>query len=339
MQPLDPSDERAEAAAAQWLARLDRGLTPSEQDAYLQWLHASEANARAMGRLERCWDRLDALRQWRPRHSTAPNFDLLAPRARNRWRPMLGFALAAAAGVALAVVTWWPQRDGPAPMARVLHHGPEKRVLADGSLVELNADARIDVQFTPAERCVRLLQGDAHFTVAKNPVRPFVVTAGHVAVRAVGTAFAVETGGENWSVLVTEGRVRLDAAPADVPAGGGAQELLQAVAGQEVVIDRPTAPAAAPRCHVRDLSPAEMDSALSWRALRLEFLNNPLREAVAELNRFSARKLVVADAATGDIEIAGSFRADNLDAFVRLLDIGFGVTAENRGNEILLRRR
>jgi transmembrane sensor len=338
VQPPDSSDRGGEAAAAEWLARIDRGLTPAEQDAYLQWLQQSEENARALGRLERCWDRLDALRQWRPQHSAAPNADLLRARRRRRWRPWLGFALAAAVGATLAVLSWW-RPSGTAPAPHVFHRGPEKMVLTDGSMIELNAESRVEVQFTPRERRVRLVKGDAHFAVAKNPARPFVVAAGDLRVQAVGTAFAVQTGGEKLSVVVTEGRVRLDAAARDPAAGGLGRELLQAVAGQEVVLDPPPGAGAETQCHVRDLTPAELDAALAWRALRLEFLNDPLRDAVAELNRFSARKLTLADAATGDILIAGSFRADNVDAFVRLLELGFGVTAESRGDEIVLRRR
>ena len=66
--------------------------------------------------------------------------------------------------------------------------GYESRALDDGTVVELNGGAEIEVQFTAAERRLRLVRGEAHFQVAKNPLRPFVVEAGGVAVRAVGTA-------------------------------------------------------------------------------------------------------------------------------------------------------
>jgi transmembrane sensor len=66
------------------------------------------------------------------------------------------------------------------------------------------------VAFTDAERRVRLAGGEAHFVVAKNEAWPFVVEAAGVAVRAVGTAFAVRVDGAQVDVLVTEGRVRVE---------------------------------------------------------------------------------------------------------------------------------
>ena len=98
-------------------------------------------------------------------------------------------------------------------------------------------------------------------------------------------------------------------------------------------------PATAPgTMKVSDLSPAEMDRALFWRGLRLEFLGMPLGEVVAEFNRFNQKKLVVHDAATAAILVGGNFRADNVDAFVRLLDAGFGVSAFPIDGKIVLRK-
>ena len=36
--------------------------------------------------------------------------------------------------------------------------------------------------------------------------------------------------------------------------------------------------------------------------------------------------------------VGGTFRADNIDGFVRLLEASFGVTAEVHGDEIVLRK-
>ena len=82
-------------------------------------------------------------------------------------------------------------------------------MLDDGSVAELNRGAEIEVNYTVAERRVVLRRGEALFTVAKNPARPFVVRAGGVDVRAVGTAFNVKLAGPNLEVLVTEGTVHV----------------------------------------------------------------------------------------------------------------------------------
>jgi transmembrane sensor len=210
--------------------------------------------------------------------------------------------------------------------------------LDDGSVVELNAGAKVEVKFTPQERHVRLVRGEALFTVAKNPTRPFIVNADKVAVRAVGTAFSVQLDRAEVSVLVTEGKVRLDDVGA-VGAEGSPREISHLVAGQQAVVSTGAASGSAGSCQVRDFTPAEIERALAWQGLRLEFVDMPLRDVVAEFNRYNVRKLAVGDAATGNILVGGNFRADNLDSFVRLLDLGFGVTASPRGQEIVLWRR
>ena len=71
--------------------------------------------------------------------------------------------------------------------------------------------------------------GEAYFTVAKNPGRPFVVAAGGVGVRAVGTAFNVRLDSDAVEVLVTEGRVQ-------VSRSGFDDEGSSLVAGQRAIV-------------------------------------------------------------------------------------------------------
>ena len=107
--PPSISDSIQDTASA-WLARRDRGLSPAEQDAYLEWLYQDPMHGRAIVQLERAWASLNLLAEWRPVHSAVPNPDLLAPRRPSRlyWFPT---ALAAAAAVAFAFNLWLPQRE------------------------------------------------------------------------------------------------------------------------------------------------------------------------------------------------------------------------------------
>lgn len=338
----ESSPELIQAAAAEWLARRDRGLDAMEQDAYLQWLRESPAHGVAIARLEKTWKALDQLKQWRPVHSPQPNPDLLAPRrARSRrwgW-PVL---LAASLAIVLTALQWRPRgAEQKEHHKAILHPGPERLTLEDGSIIELNAGAKVAVKFTPEERLVLLERGEAHFTVAKNPARPFIVRADKFVVRAVGTAFSVQLNREAVSVLVTEGKVRLDETSAATGQTAAApRELSHLVAGQQAVMStlgQETAATISP-IQIREITPAEIERALSWQGLRLEFVEMPLRDVVEEFNRYNQRKLVIEDSQTGAIVMQGNFRADNIDAFVRLLELGFDVTAVPRGNEIILRR-
>jgi transmembrane sensor len=59
-----------------------------------------------------------------------------------------------------------------------------------------------------AERCfVSLGGGEAWFRVALNKKRPFVVEAGEIRAKAVGTAFSVGRRREGADVLITEGTI------------------------------------------------------------------------------------------------------------------------------------
>jgi transmembrane sensor len=219
-------------------------------------------------------------------------------------------------------------------------------VLDDGSVIELNAGAKVDVHFTLEERRVELVSGEALFSVAKNPNRPFIVSAGLLSVRAIGTAFSVARSQGAVSVLVTEGKVRLDepdGLPRPVGASGAFRELSNLVAGQRAELSTPTLPVqtaiavAKTALLIKEVTPIEIERALSWQGIRLEFIDMRLNDVVSEFNRYNARKLVIADAETASIVVGGNFRADNVDTFVRLLCSGFGVKAEPRGNQIILR--
>ena len=94
----------------------------------------------------------------------------------------------------------------------------ERVVLDDGSVLELYGDTSAEVRLAPAERRVRLARGEAHVTVVRDATRPFVVEAGGVAARTVGTAFNVRLGAREVEVLVTEGKVSVAK-----NAGGGAR--------------------------------------------------------------------------------------------------------------------
>jgi transmembrane sensor len=349
-----PNDVAAVASA--WLARRDRGLTAREQDDYLEWLRADPAHAQAVAHLEKTWEALDALAEWRPAHSTRPNPDLLAQPRRRGWGRVVRFslvagALAAAAAVAVNFHVATPERGEPAGSRSVrVIPPPERLTLPDGSVVELNHDGKIEVDFTPETRRVRLVRGEAHFTVTKNPVRPFFVEASGVAVRAVGTAFDVRHATGAVEVLVTEGKVQVERTPVKPAGAAPASPLATAatpagpapaptplVAGERAIVDT-TAPLAKPV--VATLDENDLAKALEWQGVRLKFEDIPLAEVVAEFNLRNRRQLVIGDAATGRLRVGGTFRADNVDAFVRLLKVSFHVIVERGPDDslVLLKR-
>jgi len=336
------STSAIDATAADWLARRGRGLVPEEQAALAHWLQSDPRHVRAFASLERTWHSLDRLKELGLPERHRLEADLPAAAIRRRRPTILIFrtALAMAAAFAFAYVGWWRPARATAPFAEtaVTETGGQRKLsLPDGSAIDLNTDTAVQVAYTATERRVRLRRGEAQFSVAKNPPRPFVVEVAGVDIRAVGTAFNVRLRPGSVEVIVTEGKVRV----ADTQKGASlltvktpAEEPLL-VAGERVLIDV-TASSPVPDAALL-VSPPEMERALAWQERRLIFDGTPLGEVVAEFNRYNRHKLVIADVRLHERQFGGTFAVGNQEAFVRLLESRFGVTAERAEDETRLR--
>lgn len=312
------------AAAAAWQARRNGGFSAADEFAFAQWLEADPAHRQAWEETEATWALLNA-----PRETGAADAVWAELAARRRDRRRRRFAVFSALGAAAVLVLWagprlLPERSS-VPLAAAAAR-PTIRTLADGSKIALRPGAEIAVDFQPGRRGVRLLRGEALFTVAKDATRPFVVATGDVDVRAVGTEFLVRGDAETVTVIVTEGRIAV---------GRGADELL-AGAGERVVVPRRERPAPA---RVDAVAAPDLAAALAWRGERLEFSDTPLAEALAAVNRRAAVPLALADPALGQRRITGVLWADDSEGFVRLLEAGFDLVAERDGAGLRLRER
>src|SRR6202034_2266527 len=88
--------------------------------------------------------------------------------------------------------------------------GENRRLtLADGSVISLGGNTRIEVAMSENVRAIELTKGEALFKVAKDAARPFKVRAGDATIIAVGTEFNVERDSDRAVVSVTEGRVEV----------------------------------------------------------------------------------------------------------------------------------
>ena len=329
-----------ERHASHWIIRRDVGLTATEAAELARWRAADPRHEEILARKERAWTTLG-----RPLDAGQADalLERLAERAARRRRRKLGIAaVAALVLVAIGMTSFRHRSSSSASVAQGTVLLPEKRTLPDGTKVELRAGADLAVEFAPARRLIRLTSGTAHFEVAENKSWPFVVQAGGIEFRAVGTAFSVEVESSRVELLVTEGRVAVDkstardSAPADtaVPdAAPSSQTLAEVAAGNRIVIAREPAAAPTPTA----VSPGEMSERLAWRVPRLEFSELPLAEAVQLMNRYNRVQFTIPDSHVSRLRISGVFRADNLDAFVRLLEGTCGVAAERTGDIIVLK--
>lgn len=178
--------------------------------------------------------------------------------------------------------------------------------LPEGSIVTLDSETEMRLHESPRERRVDLVGGRAFFRVAADPSRPFVVNAGGKSVRAIGTAFEVSFEHGNMVVTLAEGKVRVEEAAAGTGSGTDMAPGGQLVIGAD---------------HNWTLRRVDVAKETSWTEGRLIFMRDPLSEAVAEMNRYSTRKLAFKDGKIPDRQVVGVFEAGDVDGFVKAMEL------------------
>jgi transmembrane sensor len=253
---------------------------------------------------------------------------------RRRRRQMIA-AVAASAVIAVIGLMAWSPKPASEPLTTSLSYtvvsSATRLLLPDGSVVELKGDATITVLFSDKLRCVVLPRGEAHFQVAKNKDRPFIVTARGVEVRAVGTAFSVQLERSSIGVLVTQGTVAIETPAAE------AKPIALLDAGHRISVA--TGRSNPGETQIIPVSASEIAESLAWRVPRLELNSTPLSEVLPTFNEYGSVHLTLADPSLGRLKLSGRLRADNVAVLLKILETSYGLKAENRGGaEIVLSR-
>ena len=358
--------------AARWFARL-RGtdtaeLRAEDQAEWEQW-SANPRHIEQLVEIEALWRSLEALpapaaptaaeltaddydgsmpiREWQRTHA--------APGARWRFGPsMRRLALAACvvAFVAIPALLW--RNPLTVPPARehvqsyVAPQGENRTiVLPDRSTLTLGARTEVSTHYTASRRVVVLERGEAWFSVSHDPNRPFTVLAGGGAITALGTQFNVrrelDVASDRVTVIVSSGAVEvapssvaLPEAQVDIeaPATAGAATPWHAtklVKGQAVTYDTQGT-----RGGVQS---ADLEAAEAWKEGRLEYRHEPLKFVIPQINRYSAKPIVLADAAAGDIEFSGTVFQGQVEDWVRAVATAFPVEVTETDHQIFIRAR
>jgi transmembrane sensor len=270
------------------------------------------------------WDATAGLRR-----SSATNL----PISREFWRTFRRTALAAAATLAICALLAvsalsWIRPGALKPQALATALGERRSLLLpDGSHLILNTQSQVTVSFTAQARHVTLVQGQARFEVAHHPGRPFVVRAGGQQIIAVGTAFDVRWTDERLSVVLLKGQVAV------VPVG----ELPLATAASAVTLE----PGERLQFEGRGRavrSRAQIEREEAWVGGRVVFDATPLAAAIAEINRYAPRRLVLGDPELANLRISGTFSVDDSAAFARAVADVFALEIASANGMIVLRR-
>jgi transmembrane sensor len=329
--------------ASEWFVMMrDPEISAEDRAAFADWLRASPVHVGAYVEIARLWgdaSRIDEDLKIDLASASFPNVVAIKaatakPGRRSHAssvasRAKRGGWLALAASIALAVVgggVWFHFERAPTYATEV---GEQRTItLEDGSTVKLNSRSEFKVRLSPQRREIELVAGQALFDVAHDPARPFIVTSGNSAIRAVGTQFDVNRKNSGTVVTVIQGRVKLDALEAEsrLP-----PHEIYLSAGEQMRI-------AVTGDMLRSANP-DTTAAIGWLQQELAFDGQPLSDVLEEFNRYTRTPIVLADPSLGDLRINAVFHTTNPDSLLLFISRFDNVRVERTTDEIRILRK
>ena len=311
------TSRRMEDEALTWATRLDgANLSPAEMATLNAWLASEPSHPWRLAHYQQFYAQL---------HGTVPAMAaagaLVSPEpSAPSWvrRSSAVVAVAAVAALVIGAFTWWqqPQRIATQPGQR------QSITLADGSRTDLNAQTRLSVVMERDRRLVRLEQGEAVFTVTKNPHRPFYVETAAGTVRVTGTVFDVRRAPSGLlEVTVLEGTVAVqprDAAGRELPAPR------PLTAGDQLAFDPATAALNLSR-------PGSVEDIVAWREGKMVFSGTPLGDALERFATYHGRVITVSPEAAA-LPLGGRYTLDDFDQFIASLERALPVHVFRNGD-------
>lgn len=306
--------------AETWVVRLRSDcITADDKKAFSEWLSESVDHATAFDHVFEEWETLGHIT---PSAETLGSFASRNNSPRNlaqQWFRSLwpsGTLLASCVGAILVIAVYLNSNtaDTSAPISYQTSAGQSMNVtLPDGSVAELNTRTHIEAHFDKNRRALKLLSGEAYFSVAKDQKRPFTVDFGRGTATALGTQFNVYRLPDSTAITVTEGLVAVSEMADVVNAGPEARQVGE---NQQIKVGRRGLGA------VKDLDPQR---STAWRDKTIIFKSTPLSSAVEELNRYLDSPIAISDTGLGEHRVSGVFSTDKpyetAEAFIEAFNL------------------
>ena len=293
--------DQIEDEALAWLMRTTSGNF-TQQQALNNWLNQSAKHRLAYENAQQLWQGLGGLRE----HPFISKNRIQAKKHHSNHRVFLSrMSLALAASFALIAVLF---NINPAWHAE--YHtsvGEQESIsLADASTVHLNSDSSIDPDYSPEQRRIKLVAGEAEFVVSKDKSRPFIVVADGQEIKALGTDFIVKIQPQGISVTVIESSVQVSQPDMNtiVPVVLYPGQRIDSIVGQ--------APG--------PVSTVELSRANSWRFNRLIFESETLDNVIAEINRYRKGHIFLGRRSLANYRVSGVFNISELDNLLTVIN-------------------
>ncbi len=340
--------------ACKWIARLSNDDTdPQIHVQFADWLDSDEDNRRCYDEMERLWLDLGCVKYYND-EQPLPNEQFL-PADTTQTQQQLAMISASSANdkpaedsqpakssrfggtvASIAVIGMmlvgvlsiaFNYQSSPVsePIAYRTNIGQQQTItLEDRSVVTLNTNTRLSVSFTETSRNITLESGEAHFEVSKNPARPFLVSVPGATVKAVGTAFNIQVGMQETAVTVTEGKILVT----ELNNSAARAESTFATEKQRVTIN--------PSEGLDKVELESLTDTLSWQDLKYIAKDTSLAEVVAQLNRYSSKKIKIGDPSIAYLPISGVLRLDQPLATLEGIEATLNLDSKHKDNLILL---
>lgn len=336
--------------AAQLAARLYSGsLQPGDESELTAWISANDSNRHEYENMLDVWDKagdledrldeLEASRSW--------------PSIKTRVAIAAGFLLLVSVVITSVFAPDFLQNTQPGTHdSKVSRYatavGEQKHVvLEDGTVVQLNTDSRILVDYSGVNRRVMLVQGEAFFEVSPDTSRQFTVDVGSRSVSVIGTKFAVQKSGFQLEVSVVEGRVAVHRFEDSVLPGLSSSAVLSkntlAVTDladqyhlEAGITAKFSGDLGAPTSSVDVALVDDANNYPYWRYGQLKFENQPLYEVVKEINRYSKIKVLIEDSRIMDMKVSSSMQLDEIDAALESFEVALPVRITRHSDRIVI---
>ena len=332
------SKEDIHQQACEWISKIDRGLSEQEKQLLEQWAQTSEAHRNMLFDVAELWDDLSSL------HELSGLFPLRAkePAHRKTFKDSTRWSIAAGfAFMLLGSVSWLMhsqtglnQGNLSASVSRAeTALGEQKPVtLPDGSVIHLNTNSLVYVDYSDNRRSITLARGEAHFDVAHDEARPFVVRTGNNSVTAVGTAFNIQLENDGkFELLVTEGKVLVQ----DVlrEANSPTLDMIRPLDSEGVfMVSGEKATFSGLNNDAETLSLDQVQRDLAWQQGMVVFQGEPLAEALVEVSRYTSIHFEISEEQIRQKRVAGYFKAGDIDGLLFALKNNFGIDHQMTGD-------
>jgi transmembrane sensor len=342
----DEIKEAIQEQACLWISKMDRGLTQAEKDDFKSWTQQSPHHRETLFKFAALWDDLSVLNE------LSALFPLEKQKNKHIFKNRFAKYAIAASFIITVLFT------GSLYLEQQLNFNTVKQQyveiknlstvvgqqssfsLSDGSIIQLNTNSLVKINFSRNKRLLTLVRGEARFEVAKDKTRPFTVVSGTKSFTALGTIFNVQkNSNRDMELVVTEGRVLITKANQLLDSIAKqiytlpAQKLpgVLVTSGEKAVIEKNIEEP------VQKVSLDQVQTDLAWQQGMLIFKGEPLSEALKEVSRYTATHFEIADSELATIKVAGYFKAGDVNGLLQSLSNNFNIHSEKiNGNSIRL---